>query len=158
MASLCRSCRLRSTARCTVNVLASMTRTANPCFRGGVSNCQRMEASPMSNTEKIIRLKTVLARTGLSRSTMYRKIAEGITAVRQCTDSEVWRVHGPTSSSSSLGNPRCGSESIMKTGSRCNSRIPKPTRCVVLTTPLNISPPGVACCKTGRISSVVRRW
>ncbi len=31
----------------------------------------------MSNTEKIIRLKTVLARTGLSRSTMYRKIAEG---------------------------------------------------------------------------------
>ena len=31
----------------------------------------------MSNPEKIIRLKTVLARTGLSRSTMYRKIAEG---------------------------------------------------------------------------------
>lgn len=31
----------------------------------------------MSNTEKIIRLKTVLDRTGLSRSTMYRKIAEG---------------------------------------------------------------------------------
>ena len=32
---------------------------------------------PMSNTDKIIRLKTVLDRTGLSRSTMYRKIAEG---------------------------------------------------------------------------------
>lgn len=31
----------------------------------------------MSNPEKIIRLKTVLARTGLSRSTLYRKIAEG---------------------------------------------------------------------------------
>ena len=31
----------------------------------------------MSNTERIIRLKTVLARTGLSRSTLYRKIAEG---------------------------------------------------------------------------------
>ncbi|MCW1382870.1 AlpA family transcriptional regulator [Novosphingobium sp. KCTC 2891] len=31
----------------------------------------------MSNTDKIIRLKTVLARTGLSRSTMYRKIDEG---------------------------------------------------------------------------------
>ena len=32
----------------------------------------------MSNaTDRIIRLKTVLARTGLSRSTMYRKIAEG---------------------------------------------------------------------------------
>jgi len=36
-----------------------------------------MEASPMSNAEKIIRLKTVLDRTGLSRSTLYRKIAEG---------------------------------------------------------------------------------
>ena len=31
----------------------------------------------MSNSDKIIRIKTVLARTGLSRSTMYRKIAEG---------------------------------------------------------------------------------
>lgn len=31
----------------------------------------------MSNPDKIIRLKTVLARTGLSRSTLYRKIAEG---------------------------------------------------------------------------------
>ncbi|MDP3907309.1 AlpA family transcriptional regulator [Novosphingobium sp.] len=31
----------------------------------------------MTNQEKIIRLKTVLARTGLSRSTMYRKIAGG---------------------------------------------------------------------------------
>lgn len=36
-----------------------------------------MKVRPMSNTEKIIRLKTVLDRTGLSRSTMYRKIAEG---------------------------------------------------------------------------------
>ena len=31
----------------------------------------------MSNSEKIIRLKTVLSRTGLSRTTLYRKIAEG---------------------------------------------------------------------------------
>lgn len=31
----------------------------------------------MLNTERIIRLTTVLARTGLSRSTLYRKIAEG---------------------------------------------------------------------------------
>lgn len=31
----------------------------------------------MSNPDRIIRLKTVLARTGLSRSTLYRKIAEG---------------------------------------------------------------------------------
>lgn len=31
----------------------------------------------MHHTDKIIRIKTVLARTGLSRSTLYRKIAEG---------------------------------------------------------------------------------
>lgn len=31
----------------------------------------------MPEPEKIIRLRTVLARTGLSRSTLYRKIAEG---------------------------------------------------------------------------------
>jgi prophage regulatory protein len=36
-----------------------------------------MELHPMSDQERIIRLKTVLSRTGLSRSTMYRKIAEG---------------------------------------------------------------------------------
>ena len=36
-----------------------------------------MEVRPMSNPERIIRLKTVLDRTGLSRSTLYRKIAEG---------------------------------------------------------------------------------
>jgi prophage regulatory protein len=31
----------------------------------------------MPDPERIIRLKTVLARTGLSRSTLYRKMAEG---------------------------------------------------------------------------------
>lgn len=31
----------------------------------------------MSNPERIIRLKTVLDRTGLSRTTLYRKMAEG---------------------------------------------------------------------------------
>jgi prophage regulatory protein len=31
----------------------------------------------MRDPERIVRLKTVLARTGLSRSTIYRKIAEG---------------------------------------------------------------------------------
>jgi prophage regulatory protein len=36
-----------------------------------------MEVRPVSNKERIIRLKTVLDRTGLSRSTLYRKIAEG---------------------------------------------------------------------------------
>ena len=32
--------------------------------------------------DRIVRLKTVLARTGLSRSTIYRKIAEGTFPVR----------------------------------------------------------------------------
>lgn len=36
-----------------------------------------MELHPVSDIDRIIRLRTVLARTGLSRSTMYRKIAEG---------------------------------------------------------------------------------
>ena len=31
----------------------------------------------MNNSDCIIRLRTVLARTGLSRSTLYRKIADG---------------------------------------------------------------------------------
>ncbi|WP_342657280.1 AlpA family phage regulatory protein [Sphingomonas sp. NY01] len=31
----------------------------------------------MQNLDRIIRLRTVLARTGLSRSTLYRKIADG---------------------------------------------------------------------------------
>ena len=36
-----------------------------------------MKVCPASNKERIIRLKTVLTRTGLSRSTLYRKIGEG---------------------------------------------------------------------------------
>lgn len=36
-----------------------------------------MEEGPVADAERIIRIKTVLARTGLSRSTLYRKIAEG---------------------------------------------------------------------------------
>jgi prophage regulatory protein len=31
----------------------------------------------MNNPDRIIRLKTVLARTGLSRTTLYRKIGDG---------------------------------------------------------------------------------
>lgn len=31
----------------------------------------------MADLDRIVRLKTVLARTGLSRSTLYRKIQEG---------------------------------------------------------------------------------
>ncbi len=56
-----------------------LRKTFAPTILGpwGTNDGQRMEARPMSNLERIIRLKTVLARTGLSRSTMYRKIAEG---------------------------------------------------------------------------------
>lgn len=43
----------------------------------------------MANLDRIVRLKTVLARTGLSRSTLYRKIREG-TFPRQVSIS----VHG----------------------------------------------------------------
>jgi prophage regulatory protein len=50
------------------------------CCLSGPSSRQKQPAggSPaMREPERIIRLKTVLARTGLSRSTIYRKIAEG---------------------------------------------------------------------------------
>ena len=36
-----------------------------------------LEVVPVSAPERIIRIKTVQDRTGLSRSTIYRKIAEG---------------------------------------------------------------------------------
>ncbi len=47
----------------------------------------------MSEPERIIRLKTVLSRTGLSRSTMYRKIAEGTypCQVKISTNGAGWR-------------------------------------------------------------------
>lgn len=49
----------------------------------------------MSN-DRIIRLKTVLARTGLSRSTLYRKIADGTfpAQVRISIHGAGWRVLG----------------------------------------------------------------
>lgn len=36
-----------------------------------------LKAIPMGNSERIIRLKTVLDRTGLSRAAIYRKMGEG---------------------------------------------------------------------------------
>jgi len=36
-----------------------------------------MKVCPVSNKERIIRLKAVLTRAGLSRSPLYRKIGEG---------------------------------------------------------------------------------
>ena len=42
-----------------------------------VRNSEQEAARPCENQTRIVRLKTVLARTGLSRSTIYRKIAEG---------------------------------------------------------------------------------
>lgn len=47
----------------------------------------------MREPDRIIRLKTVLARTGLSRSTIYRKINEGTfpAQLRISTNSAGWR-------------------------------------------------------------------
>lgn len=43
----------------------------------GFYETARLRNKRMSNPERILRLKTVLQRTGLSRSTLYRKIADG---------------------------------------------------------------------------------
>lgn len=43
----------------------------------GSVNYQEERPSLMTNADRILRLPTVLARTGLSRSTLYRKISEG---------------------------------------------------------------------------------
>ena len=47
----------------------------------------------MRQPDRIVRLKTVLARTGLSRSTIYRKIAEGTfpAQLKISTNSAGWR-------------------------------------------------------------------
>ncbi len=47
----------------------------------------------MLEPDRIIRLKTVLARTGLSRSTIYRKIGEGTfpAQLRISTNGAGWR-------------------------------------------------------------------
>jgi len=47
----------------------------------------------MPRPDRIVRLKTVLARTGLSRSTIYRKIAEGTfpAQLRISTNGAGWR-------------------------------------------------------------------
>ena len=46
----------------------------------------------MLQPNRIIRLKTVLSRTGLSRSTIYRKIAEGTfpAQLKICTNGSGW--------------------------------------------------------------------
>jgi prophage regulatory protein len=49
-----------------------------PCLvSAAVGNSQQGGRAAMREPDRIIRLKTVLSRTGLSRSTIYRKIAEG---------------------------------------------------------------------------------
>ena len=47
----------------------------------------------MREPDRIIRLKTVLSRTGLSRSTIYRKIAEGTfpTQIKISVNGTGWR-------------------------------------------------------------------
>lgn len=47
------------------------------CSQGSFVNRYNPKVTSMPNPERIIRLKTVLQRTGLSRSTLYRKIADG---------------------------------------------------------------------------------
>jgi prophage regulatory protein len=42
-----------------------------------VGGSEVLDRDPPIREDRIIRLKTVLARTGLSRSTIYRKMAEG---------------------------------------------------------------------------------
>ncbi len=44
---------------------------------GRVQHPDTEETAPMTNSDRIIRMKTVLARTGLSRTTLYRKMSEG---------------------------------------------------------------------------------
>jgi prophage regulatory protein len=46
-------------------------------LHGGAFETAIEETLPMTIPDRIIRLKTVLARTGLSRTTLYRKIGEG---------------------------------------------------------------------------------
>ena len=51
--------------------------TAIPVWTNGSQKQLAGGSAAMREPDRIIRLKTVLARTGLSRSTIYRKIAEG---------------------------------------------------------------------------------
>jgi prophage regulatory protein len=68
--------RLNAIVRLEQNTLARLQRPV--LF--GLRSRQKQPAggsAAMREPDRIIRLKTVLARTGLSRSTIYRKIAEG---------------------------------------------------------------------------------
>ena len=56
----------------------------------------------MREPDRIIRLKTVLSRTGLSRSTIYRKIAEGTFPPRSRSASTEPDGMNPTSTDGSL--------------------------------------------------------
>ncbi len=51
----------------------------------------------MREPERIVRLKTVIARTGLSRSTIYRKIAEGTFPAQLQISANGTGWHDPTS-------------------------------------------------------------
>jgi prophage regulatory protein len=58
-----------------------------------VSNPLSRGSAAMHQPDRILRLKTVLSRTGLSRSTIYRKIAEGTfpAQIRISTNGAGWR-------------------------------------------------------------------
>ncbi len=51
--------------------------SGNEASPGGAMLVIPITVPAVTSNERIIRLKTVLARTGLSRSTLYRKIADG---------------------------------------------------------------------------------
>jgi prophage regulatory protein len=63
---------------------------------GAAKNGQQQPAegrADMREPDRIIRLRTVLTRTGLSRSTLYRKIAEGTfpAQIKISTNGAGWR-------------------------------------------------------------------
>jgi prophage regulatory protein len=68
--------RLNATAR-RREKLSCAPATAFPVWTSSSQKQPTGGSAAMREPDRIIRLKTVLARTGLSRSTIYRKIAEG---------------------------------------------------------------------------------
>lgn len=63
--------------KCGGKALARQAGASKIRSRGGIVNHRLLEIISVPAPERIIRLKTVLDRTGLSRSTIYRKMAEG---------------------------------------------------------------------------------
>lgn len=90
----------------------------------------RQTFPPTQTVDRIIRLKTVLARTGLSRSTIYRKIADG-SFPRQVaigTHSAGWR---ESAINRWIENPtgwRCSSEEAVRLRDEQGEKSPLPPK------------------------------